>query len=157
MLFPRCEQRGAMEILVAIDFSDSTVTLIDNAKRIAKSSDSNIWLLHVAAPEPEFVGFGVGPQTERDTVAKGLHTEHKILQQHANALRKEGVDCTALLVQGATVDTILHEAEKLSAGMIILGTHGKSAVTKFFVGSTSEGILHRTSIPVLIIPTHKRS
>ena len=149
-----------MELLVAIDLSDSTESVIENAKRIAKSSDSSIWLIHVAAPEPDFVGYvnyNVGPETERDAVSKGLHAEHKILQQHAEELREEGVDCVALLVQGATVDTILQEAEKLSVEMIVLGTHGKSAAMRMLVGSTSEGVLHRSSIPVLIVPTHKRT
>ena len=146
-----------MELLVAIDFSDSTESILETVKVIAKSSGSKIWLIHVAAPEPDFVGYSVGPQTERDVVAKGFHEEHKMLQQYAKGLREEGFECVALLVQGETVKTILHEADKLSVEMIILGTHGKSAVMKMLVGSTSEGLLRHSPVPVLIVPTRKHT
>ena len=49
--------------------------LIDKAIEMAKAFDSKIWLLHVAAPEPEFIGFGVGPQYIRDTRAEELRKE----------------------------------------------------------------------------------
>lgn len=145
-----------MELLVAVDFSDTTESVIKTAEKIAKSSGSKIWLIHVAEPEPDFVGYGVGPQSVRDAVAKRFRKEHKELQQYAARLRKQGVDCVALLVQGAIVDEILHEAEKLTVEMIVLGSHGKSAVMKMLVGSTSEGVLHRSAIPVLIVPARER-
>ena len=146
-----------MELLVAVDFSDAIEKVIENAKRYAKSSDSKIWLIHVAQPDPYFVGYDVGPQGERDAVAERFRTEHKRLQQYAKELRQEGVDCVPLLVQGPTVDTILNQAKELSVDIIVLGSHGKSAVMRMLVGSTSEGVLHHSSIPVLIIPTHKRT
>jgi len=146
-----------MKLLVAVDFSDSTKQIIENAKSISKADDSKIWLIHVAVPEPAFVGYGIGPQTVRDSVAKEFHEEHKMLQQLSEELREAGIDCVALLVQGTTVDAILHEAEKLSVDLIVLGTHGKSALMKILLGSTSEGVLHRSTIPLLMIPTHKKN
>lgn len=78
------------------------------------------------------------------------------MQKYAEELRTDGIDCVALLIQGETVKNILKEAKKLSADMIIIGSHGKGAAMRFLVGSTSEGVLHYSPIPTLIIPTHKR-
>lgn len=146
-----------MKLLAAVDFSDSTEMVIDSVKDIAKSSNAKVCLLHVADPDPDFIGYESGPQSERDAVASRFHSEHKSLQQYAEDLRSEGIDCIALLVQGPTVETILHEAEKLSVGMIVVGSHGRGAVMRVLVGSTSEGVLHHASIPVLIVPTHERA
>ena len=146
-----------MELLAAVDFSDSTEKVIENARNISKSLNAKMWLIHVAEPDPDFVGYAAGPQTERDAVASRFHDEHKSLQHYAEKLRAEGIDCVALLVQGSTVETILHEAEKLSVGMIVVGSHGKGALMRVLVGSTSEGILHRSSLPVLVVPTHKHT
>ena len=146
-----------MELLAAVDFSDSTEKVIENARIISKSLHAKMWLIHVAQPDPDFVGYAAGPQSERHSVASRFQAEHKSLQQYAERLRAEGIDCVALLVQGATVETILHEAEKLSVGMIVVGSHGRGALMRVLVGSTSEGLLRRSSLPVLVVPTHKRT
>jgi nucleotide-binding universal stress UspA family protein len=75
----------------------------------------------------------------------------------AEELRQKGLDTVALLTQGATVETILAEAKKLAADLIIVGSHGRSAIEKFFAGSVSQGILKDAPCPVLLIPASSRS
>jgi len=95
----------------------------------------------------------VGPQYERDAVAEKFRNEHIAIQAIAGAWRTEGLDTTALLVQGTTVETILKEAADLQVDMIIAGSHGKSAMRRLLVGSVSEGLLQNTQCPILIVPT----
>ena len=116
-----------------------------------------MWLLHVAEPEPDFVGYKVGPQHIRDSQSSQYHIEHNKLQAYADKLRAAGIDTTALLVQGPTVELIIKEASKLDVDMIIIGSHGGGAMHRLLVGSTSEGVLHKSECPVLIVPTHKRT
>ncbi len=146
-----------MELLVAVDFSDSSQQIVEYVRELGKVLSGKIWLLHVAEPDPEFVGYEVDPPEMRDTVAKRFHKEHQQLQQLGLGLRSEGLDCVALLVQGRTVETILREIEKLSVDMVILGSHGKGILRHLLMGSTSEGVIQKSLIPVLIVPTHGRS
>lgn len=74
----------------------------------------------------------------------------------AESLRLKGLDAKGLLVQGSTVETILKQADKLEAQMIVMGSHGRGAIYKMLVGSVSEGVLHGAQCPVLVVPTHKR-
>ena len=67
---------------------------------IARALDAKIWLLHVCAPDPQFIGYELDPAAMRDVVAKRYHEEHRELQAMARRLRDGGLDCTALLVQG---------------------------------------------------------
>jgi nucleotide-binding universal stress UspA family protein len=60
-------------------------------------------------------------------------------------------------VQGATVETILKEALKLDVDMIVAGSHGRGAMYQLLVGSVSEGVLHKSKCPVIVVPTHERS
>ena len=145
-----------MNILVAVDLTDASKKIIDHAVRLAKVFTGKVWLLHVAEPDPYFVGYEASPDAERCEIARTFHKEHKQLQQWSNKLRSAGLDCTALLVQGPTVATILSEARKIKADEIVVGSHGKSAVKRLLFGSTSEGILHGSGVPVLIVPTVKR-
>jgi nucleotide-binding universal stress UspA family protein len=112
--------------------------------------------MHVADPEPTFVGYDVGPQYERDAVAEKFRREHAEIQAIADNMRAQGLDTTALLVQGTIIETILREAAKLDVDIIIAGSHGKGAVHRLLVGSVSEGLLQHTDRPILIIPTHAR-
>ena len=146
-----------MKLLVAIDLSDNTDTVVEKARDIATALAARVWLLHVADPEPAFVGYDVGPQYERDAVAEKFRKEHTAIQAIAGAWRAGGLDATALLVQGTTVETILKEAADLQADMIIAGSHGKGAMRRLLVGSVSEGLLQHTKCPILIVPTHARA
>lgn len=141
-----------MKLLVALDFDATYEPVIEQAKVLARAFSSPLWLLHVASPDPDFVGYGVGPPSERDAVARRFHQEHCRLQESAQALRATGLDCTAVLVQGPTIEKILSEAEKLPADLIIIGSEGKGPVERVFAGSTSEGVLHGASVPVLVVP-----
>jgi nucleotide-binding universal stress UspA family protein len=143
-----------MNILVAIDLSKSSEIIIGKMKELTKALSAKIWLLHVAEPNPDFVGYEVDTDVMRDVIAKRFQKEHSQLQEYSQELRSAGLDCTALLVQGPTTETILNEAAKLSAGMVILGSQGKGVLGQILLGSTSEGVLHKSPVPVLVVPTH---
>ena len=144
-------------ILAAIDFSDITPTVVDKAADIAQCFSSKLWLIHIAAPNPDFVGYGTGPQSKRDWRAKTLREEHRYIQDKALELEQNGINVTPLLLQGTTVETILQEASKLKADMIVIGSHGHGALYKALVGSVSEGIIRNASCPVLIVPAKTQS
>ncbi len=146
-----------MKLLVAVDLSESTQTIVEKVEEMNKEYPAKVWILHNAEPGPDFVEFKVDPLAARETLAKKFHNEHRQIQEIANRLRKAGLDATALLVHGATVETILKEASDLDVDMIVVGTHGRGAMYQLLVGSVSEGILKKSRYPVLVIPTHKRT
>lgn len=146
-----------MKILVGVDLSESTDKVVKQAEGIAKALSSKLWLIHIAEPDPDFVGYKAGPQSVRDSLSKEFHDEHIQIQEIADRMREEGLDTTALLSQGSTVETILKEASKLEIDMIVVGSHGRSAMYQLLVGSVSEGVLQKAKCPVLIVPTHKRT
>lgn len=141
-----------MNILIAIDFSTVTSTILAEAEKYAGHFSVNYWLIHVAEPDPYFVGYEPGPQTVRDEVAKKFRKEHQMLQQEADKIRKEGVNITPLLVQGPAAETILKEADNLKIDLIMLGSHGHGTLHNLLLGSVTQAVLKNTKVPVLIIP-----
>lgn len=144
-------------ILVPIDLSPETDRVLDQAAALATVLQDRLVLLHVAAPDPDFVGFGAGPDTVRKHMADRYHEEHRAVQAAAERLRTGGLEVTAMVVQGPTVETILHEAGKLGADLIVMGSHGHGAVYHLLVGSVSEGVLRHSTVPVLLVPTRRRT
>lgn len=145
-----------MEILVCVDFSESTEPVLNRAKELAQATSAKLWILHVADPEPAFVGFDAGPQTVRDAVSDEFHKEHRLVQELAEKMRAAHLEATPLMVQGATAETIIREAAKLGADMIVVGSHGKGALRQLVVGSVSEGVIRKAECPVLVVPTRQR-
>jgi nucleotide-binding universal stress UspA family protein len=139
-------------ILVPVDFSEITEPVVATARALAQAFSAKLWLLHVAAPDPDFVGYDVGPQSVRDQVASHLREEHRDLQEEAVRLRDGGVEAVALLIQGPTVEKILAEAERIGADLIVLGSHGHGAVYRSLLGSVSESVLRRAACPITIVP-----
>jgi nucleotide-binding universal stress UspA family protein len=144
-----------MSIVVALDFSEVSERQLGIVVRLAKDSDSKVYLLHVAEPEPDFVGYETGPDVVRDQVAEEYRREHRRLQALAESLRVQGVDAAALLVQGAIVETVLAQAESLDAGLIVVGSHGHGAAYDLLVGSISAGLIRKAEVPVVVVPSEK--
>jgi len=139
-------------ILVAIDFNDAVGELLSYAESIAEKFGAKIWVVHVAAPDPDFVGYDTGPQYIRDMRADELKAEHKELQQIREMFIDKNIDSDALLIQGSTVETVLEEAKKLKADMLIVGTHKHSFFYNLFAESVSVELFKNSEIPVLSIP-----
>ena len=146
-----------MKLLVCVDLSESTEIIVNKIEEITNAIPAKVWLLHNAVPEPDFIEFKVDPLAARESLAKKFHVEHRQIQELASRMRKAGVETTALLVHGATVDTILKEASDLEVDMIVVGSHGRGAMYQLLMGSVSEAVLHKSRFPVLVVPTHKRT
>ncbi len=139
-------------ILVTIDFNKNEELLIDKAFQLAESFNSKLWLMHIAAPDPDFVGYDVGPQYIRDGRATELRKEHQMLQEYTKNLKKKGVDSEGLLIQGATIEMIIEESKKLNIDLIIAGHHEHGFFYNAFIGSVSAEIIKKSKTPVLIVP-----
>lgn len=141
-----------MKLLVAVDFSERTERVLQVASELAQRLGASAWVVHVADPDPDFVGYDAGPDVVRDQVAKELRDEHRRLQAYADDMRAAGVDATAILVRGPTVETLLEMADKQDADLIVAGSHGRSMVGEMLLGSVSQGLIRAARWPVTVVP-----
>jgi nucleotide-binding universal stress UspA family protein len=144
-----------LKILVAVDLSDATGKVMRVTEYLAKATEGDVRVLHVAEAEPDFVGYDAGPDVVRDQVAREIRDEHRGVQAHADMLREAGVKASALLIKGPIIETVLNEAKRFEADLLIVGSHGFGALYDLLVGSSSRGILRDTDIPVLVVPVRE--
>lgn len=142
-------------IIVPIDFSDTTDMLIDGAVNFAKEIAGKICLIHVA---PADLGFAIGdmgfqyfPEIEKSEISQELTQLNEIEKK----IESKGVACEHLLKQGIASDIILDFAKEKKASYIVMGSHGRSGIYDVFIGSLTKDITKKSDIPVLVLPCHK--
>jgi nucleotide-binding universal stress UspA family protein len=70
-----------MNLLAAVDFSPVSERVLEVARELAWDEGARVLLLHVAEPDPAFVGYEAGPQVVRDQVAEEFRGQRKALQE----------------------------------------------------------------------------
>jgi nucleotide-binding universal stress UspA family protein len=141
-------------ILVPVDFSDVSAKVVETASSLAGAFGSRVILVHVAEPEPQFVGYDPGPLSVRVAVAGGIHAD----QGRLEALKKKFGASTvhALHIQGSIPEEILRLAREHGATLIVMGSHGHGALYHLFVGSVTTAVLKEAPCPVLVVPSDRR-
>lgn len=141
-----------MHILAAMDLSDTTEAVLRAAMDFARHTQAQLTLLHVAAPEPDFVGYDAGPEGVRDTVAHELRAEHRRLEQLRVVAEAAGIAARVRMVQGATAETLLSHAERWGVEYLVLGSRRHSLLGELVVGSVARDVLRGSRVPVLVVP-----
>lgn len=144
-----------MTILAAIDFSPVTDTVLRELAEFARPKE-DVTLIHIAEPDPDFVGFDAGPDVLKTQIKNENLTNKKRLDLLAKDLSEKGFQVKTLQPQGIIATEILSVANKIGARTIVLGSHGHSALFDLLVGSVAESVINQSTIPVLLVPTPKK-
>lgn len=139
-------------ILVALDLEENFELLIAQGVQFAEKFGAKIWLLHVADPDPDFVGYEVGPQYIRDCRAAEMKDEHKALQKLSEQIKEKGIDAEGILIQGPTVEMIIEEVEKLAIALIVIGFREHGFFYETFFGGITSPLIKKSDVPLLVVP-----
>ena len=136
-------------ILSPVQFDGASYAALDLAKKIAANNDATVHLLHVVPILPAMgeshVTAHVNPREEAQVSEK--------LRQVANE-RLAGIEChvmTRAAFPPEVATAVLETASEIGADLIVLATHGRTGVARFFLGSVAEGVVRGASCPVLTV------
>jgi nucleotide-binding universal stress UspA family protein len=135
------------------DFSEHSESAFRLACALAWDYKARLVLLHVLPPPMVIYAGGLAPADMwRDTdEAKG-----RLRRMEAEAHR---VRVESLVMEGDPVDMILRAAEETQSDVIVMGTHGRTALARLVLGSVAEGVLRKAHCPVLTakhVPERKK-
>jgi nucleotide-binding universal stress UspA family protein len=145
-------------ILVAVDGSSTSMKGVREAVRIAKDDGAQVILFHVVnefyafAPLDGFVAPGA------DIVPSLREGGRKTLAKAKALADKAGVRATTAMREtlgGPAADSIVREARKQRADLIVLGTHGRRGLRRMVLGSDAEQVVRTSPVPVLLVRAEK--
>jgi nucleotide-binding universal stress UspA family protein len=118
-------------IVVAVDETDASMRAVREAVALARHAGGEVLFVHVGA----FPG-----SEEALARAAGIAQRHGVKQTTARVAADGGVG-----------PTIVREAERWGADLIVAGTHGREGVKRLLLGSVAEAVARAAEVPVLLV------
>lgn len=132
-------------ILVPVDYSSSDQTALAYATALARDQKAAITVLHVEEPPMAYGGgemyYGV-EQPDREELARMLA---KLVPSDPS------IDVKHRLLTGDPASVIARAADEERADLIVMGTHGRSGLTRLLMGSVAEVVVRHAKCPVLTV------
>ena len=140
-------------ILHASDFSKASGAAFQKAVELARSNQAELVLLHVLAPIVPLGGADgyVSPQVYEDLDKSAHAAASKELTALVARAKKAGVKAKAVVRDGIAHEQIVRAARSPRADMIVIGTHGRTGLAKFFLGSVAGRVVSAAKCPVMTV------
>lgn len=133
-------------LLVAIDHSDASKNVIAAAKDLAELAKAEVWVMHLREREV-MPRTGLVPTESDEEATAGV-------QAAVAELAKAGITAHGIVedtVFGHAARYIVDAAEEHDAGLIVMGSRGRSDLAGLMLGSTAHKVIHLSSRPVLVV------
>lgn len=135
-------------ILVPTDGSENSDQAIEHAVDLAAKYDAAIHAVYVvntgAVPSPD-------PGMREEFISAGEDHGADAVQAVAAAGKSAGIDVTTSVIRGVPYEAILDYTEDNDIDLIVMGTHGRTGLRHFLLGSVAERVIRHTSVPVLLV------
>ncbi|SHN48702.1 universal stress protein [Desulfovibrio litoralis] len=144
------------KIVCTVDFADHSSLVASYAKEFAQKFDAEVLVLYVA---PALAHYSVDFEVSDDSVqtfVKEVVTGAEANMKKFVAANFSGVKASGRVATGYVSDKILEIVDEVKADMIIMGTHGRSGLAGFILGSVAEKIVKLSKVPVLTVHPQKK-
>lgn len=143
-------------ILHPTDFSRASAPALRRAVALARACRAPLVLLHVMTPPSPFLGEGALPRSYADLLNLARRSARRRLAAALARVRRVRVRAQAIFAEGLPADEILRAARRARADLIVMGTHGRTGVSRVFLGSVAERVVRESRCPVLTVRAHGR-
>ena len=144
------------KILVPTDGSETSQKAGTYAVGLAKQLHASIIIISVV-DERLLISQTVLFEPSSQYVAESIGDyQREAAERYAGKIKKlcekKGVKSRTVIKQGHPVEEIVKEAEKSKVDLIVMGSHGQSALIAAALGSVTYGVVHKdTTIPILMV------
>lgn len=137
-------------------------SLIDTACNLAKPLGARLTLVHVAPPVMPGLGAawdvtGVQQSVLVDVNNSQAEYDRKALDILLDEIAQRGVQASAVVCTeaGDVADLLVKTAEEKKVDLIVLMSHGRKGLERLLLGSVSEAVVRKTTLPVLFLHPEK--
>jgi nucleotide-binding universal stress UspA family protein len=140
-------------ILVPLDGSDTEHRVMGQAIEMARAHRAKLVLLHVVTEYPMMVE--MASVASIDVMRRSLrHYGEQVLAEATEFCSQHDVEVQSVLREvpnARAAEAIVDEVQRSSCDMIVLGTHGRTGLTRLVLGSDAQLILRSSPVPILVV------
>ena len=137
------------KILCPVDFFPASDNAVSYATGLAANYDARLHLLHVISPlVPSTYEYAIDAVEIMKSMERTSAEEMKKLGMR---VREAGITAELEIRAGDVYDEIKRAIEVLKPELVVMGTHGRRGVERWFMGSTTEKLLRHSPVPLLTI------
>src|SRR5579863_5532147 len=138
------------KIIVPVDGSEPSEAAIRLAIGIASEHHGEVVFIHAVELNKIVALAGPASIDVSAAIDAECRAGDEILASAKKAAETAGVAATCELPEDQCVASVLDAARRKKADLIVIGSHGRTGIPRAVLGSVAEGILRRSSIPVLV-------
>lgn len=138
------------KICCAVDFEVHSRVAMAQAADLATTFDAELTLVHVVAP-PLAAASDVLVSSRGLARAEAEEAEAALARWRADAERRAGRPVSASVLEGEPAAEILRHAREERCDLLVLGTHGRTGMSRLVLGSVAERVARRAPCPVLVV------
>ena len=139
-------------VLHPSDFSRASTSAFARAVDLAKAGRAELVLVHVMSLPVPMAGDGyIPPKIWEEMEASSRAYAQKQMDGLVAKARKAGVRVKTLLVTGVPHERIVQAARSQKADLVVMGTHGRTGLQRFFLGSVAERVVASAGCPVMTV------
>jgi nucleotide-binding universal stress UspA family protein len=139
------------QILVPTDFSENAQHAIDYAVALAKKSSARLHLLHTPVI-PTYLLMDLSYSPGPEAVTRILNDSQKALDAQVKGVAAAGVEHFSAIREGTVHEVIRDYAKEHDVDLVVLGTHGRTGVSKLMYGSVTERVIKTVHTPIIVVP-----
>ncbi len=139
-------------ILVPVDGSETSYAAVAKAADFAKVFNSKITVVQVLVLDPYIAAEYISASQTNDLIERARESIEKTLAEAKAKFQADGIEVETKLLEGQVVHTeLVKAAQDINADLIVIGSHGRTGIKKFFLGSVAQSVLSSSDIPVLVV------
>ncbi len=139
-----------MHVLVAFDDSEPAWKALEHA--VETFSDDEITVLHVVDPVDAVYGDVEGGYYDQAMYEASVDAGEALLERAAERIEApDGANIETVLESGQAARAIIQYADANDVDHVVIGSHGRSGVTRVLLGSVAETVARRSDVPVTIV------
>lgn len=139
------------QILVPTDFSENARHAVSYAVELAKQCSAKLHLLHTPVV-PTYLLMDLSYSPGPEAVTRILNEAQDALDEQGEVVRAAGVEHFTAIREGTVHEVIRDYAKEHGVDLVIVGTHGRTGVSKLMYGSVTERVIKTVHTPIIVIP-----
>lgn len=139
-------------IVVPVDGSETAYAAIAKSIEFAQAFGSKIIVVQVLSLDPYIAAEYISAHQTNDLIERARTSILESLDAAKAKFNQYGIQVETKILEGQVIHReIIKVAEENHADLIIIGSHGRTGLKKFFLGSVAQSLLGESHIPVLIV------